>query len=68
MRHFQLACPPVRKARPHACPLPPPLRPCAPSQTLPAAATRTLQGNAGWSHERKMVFAKRLIKRLAATS
>jgi len=27
-----------------------------------------LQGNAGWSHERKMVFAKRLIKRLASAS
>lgn len=26
-----------------------------------------LQGNPGWPHERKMVFAKRLLKRLAAT-
>lgn len=26
------------------------------------------QGNPGWSHERKMVFAKRLIKRLASTA
>jgi hypothetical protein len=27
-----------------------------------------LQGNPGWSQERKMVFAKRLLKRLSATS
>ncbi|KAL4421565.1 hypothetical protein ABPG75_010856 [Micractinium tetrahymenae] len=33
-----------------------------------AAAERlaVVQGNPGWSHERKMVFAKRLIKRMAS--
>ena len=35
-----------------------------------AAARQRLEvlaGNPGWSHERKVVFARRLIKRLAAT-
>lgn len=37
---------------------------------LQAAKQRleVLQGNPGWSQERKVVFAKRLIKRLASTT
>lgn len=39
-----------------------------PNYSLAKKRLEVLQGNPGWSHERKMVFAKRLIKRLASAS
>ncbi|PRW60758.1 putative histone H2A variant 3 [Chlorella sorokiniana] len=39
-----------------------------PNYALAKTRLEVLQGNPGWTHERKVVFAKRLIKRLASTS
>lgn len=60
---------PQRVMRRHCCRLvrPPAGASCLLTTLLPCCLPAVcLQGNPGWTQERKMVFAKRLIKRMAA--